>query len=81
MAQEIDLVGFILFAPACIMFLLAMTWGGNEHRWDSSVIIGLFCGAFAMIIIFGAWEFHKGENAMIPTSIVKKPLVFFGHIA
>ncbi|KIW70229.1 hypothetical protein PV04_02520 [Phialophora macrospora] len=77
-AEELDLIGFILFAPACIMFLLAMTWGGNEYRWDSSVIIGLFCGAFVTSLVFAAWECFRGEKAMIPPSIARNPLVMFG---
>ncbi|OCT49936.1 MFS multidrug transporter [Cladophialophora carrionii] len=76
--KELDLVGFTLFAPACIMFLLAMIWGGEDYRWDSSVIIGLFCGAFVTFITFATWEYFRGDKAMIPPSIARKPLVMFG---
>ncbi len=78
--KELDLVGFVLFAPTCVMFLLALIWGGNEYRWDSSVIIGLFCGSSGTFIVFGAWELHRGEKAMIPPSIARKPLVLFGGL-
>jgi hypothetical protein len=76
--EELDLIGFVLFAPACIMFLLAMTWGGTEYRWDSSVIIGLFCGSFVTSVVFATWEYFRGEKAMIPPSIAGKRLVMFG---
>lgn len=76
--EELDLVGFVLFAPACIMFLLAMVWGGNQYRWDSSTIIGLFCGAFVTILIFAAWEYRRGEKAMIPPKFARNRLVVFG---
>ncbi|KAJ9272326.1 hypothetical protein DTO212C5_1511 [Paecilomyces variotii] len=49
--EELDLIGFALFAPACVMFLLAMIWGGTTYPWRSSTIIGLFCGAFAMLLM------------------------------
>ncbi|OAL20504.1 hypothetical protein AYO22_08805 [Fonsecaea multimorphosa] len=76
--KELDLVGFAIFAPACIMFLLAMIWGGNQYRWDSSVIIGLFCGAFGAFAAFAAWEIFRGERAMIPPAIARNRLVIFG---
>ncbi|GAD92709.1 MFS multidrug transporter, putative [Paecilomyces variotii No. 5] len=76
--EELDLVGFTLFAPACVMFLLAIIWGGATYPWRSSTIIGLFCGAFGTLIVFIAWIIHKGEKAMIPPNIARKHLVMFG---
>lgn len=76
--EELDLIGFCLFAPACIMFLLAIGWGGNEYLWDSPKIIGLFCGAFTTALFFAFWEFKKGETAMIPPRFVRNNLVVFG---
>ncbi|KAJ9306058.1 hypothetical protein DTO217A2_4530 [Paecilomyces variotii] len=49
--EELDLIGFALFAPACVMFLLAMIWGGTTYPWRSSTTIGLFCGAFATLLM------------------------------
>lgn len=69
---ELDLIGFALFAPASVMFLAALEFGGNEFPWNSSVIIGLFCGAGATAIIFVVWEYRMGDRAMIPGSIVKQ---------
>ena len=76
--EELDLVGFLLFAPACVMLLLAIAWGGSEYHWGSATIIGLFCGAFTMSLIFGLWEFKKGESAMIPPRFLRNNLVVFG---
>jgi Fungal trichothecene efflux pump (TRI12). len=76
--QELDLIGFALFAPACIMFLLAMIWGGTTYRWNSSTIIGLFCGAFATLVVFIIWILYRGEKAMIPPKIARKRLIIFG---
>lgn len=76
--EELDLVGFLLFAPACIMLLLAIAWGGSEYRWASSTIIGLFSGAFIVSLIFAFWEFKKGETAMIPPRFLRNNLVVFG---
>ncbi|TQV95280.1 hypothetical protein V2A60_009680 [Cordyceps javanica] len=68
---KLDLVGFALFSPSIIMLLLAMQWGGNSYAWNSATIIGLFCGAGINFLIFLGWEHYKGEEAMIPLSILK----------
>lgn len=68
---KLDLFGFVLFAPAAIQFFLALDYGGREYAWNSSVVIGLFCGAGATAILFVLWEWCEGDNAMIPFSIIK----------
>src|SRR5437773_10812792 len=67
---QLDLVGFVTFAPAVVMFLLALEWGGNTYAWRSATIIGLLCGAFGMFAFFLAWEKHKGKDAMVPLSML-----------
>jgi hypothetical protein len=74
-ARSLDLIGFVLFAPASIMFLLALEWGGNVYRWNSATIIGLFCGAFGTIVIFFIWESRVGDEAMIPLSMIEKRII------
>ncbi|KAI5269649.1 MFS general substrate transporter [Aureobasidium subglaciale] len=69
--RSLDLIGFALFAPAIIQLLLALQWGGTEYPWNSSTIIGLFCGGGATILVFMTWEYFKGDDAMIPLSMVK----------
>lgn len=74
---ELDLFGFVLLTPAAIMFLLALQFGSEEsYAWDSAVIIGLFCGAGVTAILFGLWERHMGDRAMIPGSLVKQRIVW-----
>jgi hypothetical protein len=67
---NLDLIGFTLFAPAAIMFLLALQYGGSTYPWNSATIIGLFVGAGVTFIIFMFWEYHVGDKAMIPYSII-----------
>lgn len=66
---NLDLIGFTLFAPAAIMFLLALQYGGSTDPWNSATIIGLFVGAGVTFIIFMLWEYRVGDKAMIPYSI------------
>lgn len=73
---KLDLPGFALFAPAAIMFLLALEYGGGKEPWNSPTIIGLFVGAGANFLLFLAWEYRTGEEAMIPLSMVAKRQVW-----
>ncbi|KAI9729359.1 MAG: hypothetical protein M1834_006882 [Cirrosporium novae-zelandiae] len=75
--DRLDMVGFILFAPACIMLLLAVEWGGVKYAWSSSRVIGLICGAVGTVVVFGFWEHRRGNEAMIPLPMLKKPIMFF----
>lgn len=52
---KIDYPGVVLIVAAFLPLLLAVTWGGGEHAWDSPLILGLFgfgaaaLGAFVMV--------------------------------
>ncbi|KAF2191557.1 MFS general substrate transporter [Zopfia rhizophila CBS 207.26] len=76
--HKLDLIGFALFTPSCVMFLFAMSWGGSKYAWKSAMIIGLFCGSVGIACIFGLWIWHRKERALIPPSLIMKPVVFFG---
>ncbi|KAF2645527.1 efflux pump protein [Massarina eburnea CBS 473.64] len=68
---QLDLLGFVVFAPACIMFLLALQWGGVKYAWKSGTIVGLFVGAGITAALFAAWETRVGEGAMIPGALLR----------
>jgi hypothetical protein len=76
-----DLLGFALFVPWAVMLLLALQWGGIEHPWDSATIIGLFCGAGGMLLVFILWEYRTGDNAMIPLPMVRIRVVWTSCMA
>ncbi|KAK2777594.1 MFS multidrug transporter [Colletotrichum kahawae] len=71
----LDLIGFALFAPSVIMLLLALQYGGNQFSWKSSQVIGLFCGAGLNAVVWAFWNRHKGDEGLIPTSMVKRRIV------
>lgn len=48
------------------MLLLALQWGGIEHPWSSSVVIGLLVGFGVVMILFVLWTLRQKENALIP---------------
>jgi len=76
-APELDLIGFLLFVPPSLMFLLALQFGsGNTHAWDSATVIGLLVGSGILAVIFVLWERRMGDRAMVPGSIIKQRIVW-----
>ncbi|KAL1653189.1 hypothetical protein SLS61_004436, partial [Didymella pomorum] len=74
---DLDLFGFALFAPTAAMFLMALQFGsGDAYAWNSATIIGLFCGAGVIALIFIAWEIRMGERAMIPGGMLRKRIIW-----
>lgn len=78
--KSLDLLGFVIFAASCTMLLMALQWGGNGYAWNSSTIIGLFCGSGVTIALFFWWQNRKGDEAMIPLTIFKQQTVFFAFL-
>ncbi|KAJ5822782.1 hypothetical protein N7447_005122 [Penicillium robsamsonii] len=74
--HKLDLIGFVLFSPAALQFLLALEYGKNNNSWGSATVIGLFSGAAATFIIFLLWEHRQGDQAMIPLRMVAKMQVW-----
>lgn len=71
----LDIPGFLIFAPASIMVLLALQWGGTKYAWDSAMVIGLFCGSAGTLAVFMVWEYKRGEDAMVPWSMIRQQIV------
>jgi hypothetical protein len=70
--SKLDLIGFVFFAGFAVMIELALSWGGSAYAWNSPTVIGLFCGSSISLVIFAAWEYHVGDDAMIPASVARQ---------
>jgi len=77
--KRLDLPGFALFTPSIIMLLLALDWGGVSYHWNSSTIIGLFCGAGAAWIAFLLWERRQGEGVSVSFHTPNCPSLIVCH--
>ncbi|KAI1390647.1 putative MFS multidrug transporter [Hypoxylon trugodes] len=77
---QLDLLGFAIFAPCAVMFLLALQFGSSDYPWNSSTVIGLFVGAGVAFPIFLYWEHRQGAEAMIPLSMVRQRYVWVSSI-
>jgi hypothetical protein len=78
--QQLDLLGFVTFAPAVILCLIATEWGGTTYSWSSATIIGLFCGSFIVFAAFMLGQYYKGDAAMIPFRIFSSRVVYCGFL-
>ncbi|KUI58280.1 Putative HC-toxin efflux carrier TOXA [Cytospora mali] len=76
--HKLDLIGFVLFAPAPIQLLLALHFG--EDAWDSPTVIGLLCGSAATFALWLVWNWFRGEAALIPLSLASRRPVWTSAI-
>ena len=74
--NKLDLVGFALFAPAMILLLLAVQFGGNQYQWNSAMVIGLFCGAGVITVLWLGWDYYKKDAAIIPLSMLRPRVIW-----
>jgi hypothetical protein len=72
----LDFIGFLLFAPAVLQLLLALQFGGVQYAWRSSQVVGLFCGAAATFAVWLLWNGRKGDNALLPQSLITRRVVW-----
>jgi hypothetical protein len=54
------------------MFLMGLQYGGQKYPWNSATVIGLIVGAVVTFIVFFGWEYHVGDNAMLPLALIVK---------
>ena len=69
---QMDPVGAVLVMGAVISYILALHYGGLEHAWKSSVVIGLFVGFVLLSAVFLVWEWCQEDRAMMPFRIASQ---------
>jgi hypothetical protein len=74
--KSLDLGGFMLISPAAVMFLLGLQYGGNQYAWNSSVVVGLLVGAAVTFVLFLAWEYRQGDDAMVPFAMLRHRVIW-----
>ncbi|KAH8888156.1 MFS general substrate transporter [Thozetella sp. PMI_491] len=74
--RELDFIGFLLSALFAIQLLLGLQYGSREYSWDSSVVIGLFCGTGVAFVAWVIWNWRQGDDALLPFSMAKRRLVW-----
>lgn len=75
--KSLDLVGCVIFVPGIFMLLLALQTGSKDGIYNTPTVIGLFVGSGVTLLLFVTWEWRKGDQAMIPGSVVLRRTVMF----
>ena len=78
--RDIDFVGFTLLSGSTVMVLLALQFGGSYFPWNSSVIIGLFCGAIVTCIVFVVWQWRLQDAAYLPLKVATHRTAMFASL-
>jgi EmrB/QacA subfamily drug resistance transporter len=68
--KVIDFWGAGLLVTTLVPLLLALSFGGREHAWNSGFILGLLAVAVASLAGF-LWAEHKAKEPIIPLSLFK----------
>ncbi|KAH3671317.1 hypothetical protein OGAPHI_000540 [Ogataea philodendri] len=68
--KRIDYLGAVLMIASLVLLLLPLSFGGNEYKWNSGVVIGLFVAGGVLGIAFCVWDFFFAENAVLPREII-----------
>lgn len=77
---QMDPIGTMLMMGAIISYILALQYGGQEHPWKSSVVIGLLVGFVLILVAFAVWEYFQGERGMVPPRLMAKRSVGAGSL-
>ncbi|KAG9033576.1 hypothetical protein FRB95_014654 [Tulasnella sp. JGI-2019a] len=69
--MNIDWIGYVLSVCIITALLLPLQWGGVTKSWSDKAVVASFCVLGGLIVVFLAWEWHKGDKAVMPLSIWK----------
>lgn len=72
---RLDIGGAVTLSAAITCLLLVGVWGGNEHAWGSTVILGLAAGAIALLVFFVAVERRVAEPVLAIRLLKNRALV------
>jgi EmrB/QacA subfamily drug resistance transporter len=78
--HKIDWLGALFLVTGVSSLLLALSWGGNEYRWGSSTIIGLFILGAALSSVFLFVE-ASAEEPILPLRLFRRPTFSIANAA
>jgi EmrB/QacA subfamily drug resistance transporter len=77
--HSIDYPGVSALVLTVVPLMLALSWGGVEYAWGSSVIIGMFIFSAVMLMVFIFLE-SRAKEPILPLALFKNPIVSISSI-
>ena len=71
--RKVDFLGATLMTAGVFSLILAMSWGGNEYAWSSSVILGLLAASAVLTVLFIVAE-HHAEEPILPLHLFRNSI-------
>ncbi|SCU87337.1 LAME_0D09692g1_1 [Lachancea meyersii CBS 8951] len=87
LAFKLDLIGFAISSSGFVLFLLGVTFGGNEYPWHSGTIISYLTVGGFLIILWVLFDFSllyrwaKCHQNVEPVPLLRKTLCYLPGIA
>ncbi|KAK6460668.1 multidrug-resistance transporte [Scheffersomyces coipomensis] len=68
--KRFDYVGNFLLIAGCVIFLLALAFGGSNYGWDSAAVISCFVLGGVILVIFSFWNIYFSKDQIFGTEII-----------
>ena len=67
-----DFVGFVLFVGGLLLFIMGLSWGGQQYPWKSAHVIATIVVGFTTLVAFVLYDtyVHKGDP-LLPIHLFK----------
>lgn len=80
LGHTIDYAGVFALILFVVPLMLALSWGGVNYAWGSSVIIGLFIFSAVMLLVFMFLE-SRAKEPILPLTLFKNSIVSISSAA
>ncbi|KAK7910702.1 major facilitator superfamily transporter [Apiospora marii] len=81
---RVDWVGSAIFTGSATSFLIAISWGGSQHAWDSVATLVPLCVGVAGLVVTYVWEAHFAKEPFLRKSLFWRltiqGLVIYGQL-
>jgi MFS family permease len=67
----LDYIGISLMTVGLVLFLLALTFGGEEFPWKSGAVISMFILGGIISGLFCVWNFKYSKSPLIPLPLIQ----------